>query len=255
MKSRCFIIYAPLGIAEAYMWFQGVDGVHVIRFTSYECSGFYVGLEDFDYPVDREEFLIEKEFLNRKRSWLIPTEYPFPRLCGFTDYYNPTRPGHLRGGPCLLGRFSSSTLLSVIDLMGCPCSQRTVPIGPPIVLFSPLFLVLCALTEIPSQNCWGPLLRAVGGPGARASPSNLCYWACNGKHLLLDCNQSPVPAGTCNLTSHVLVILSNLHSYPASGATTLKCASVPQVDGPPKSPALHGDTGENESDQDIMITG
>ena len=34
-----------------------------------------------------------------------------------------------------------------------------------------------------------------------------------------------------------------------------KYASIPQVDGPPESPALHGDTGKNESDQDIMITG
>ena len=57
MNSRCFTFYAPPGIAEVYMWFQGVDGAHVLRFTSYECSGFHVGWEDLDYPVDREEFL------------------------------------------------------------------------------------------------------------------------------------------------------------------------------------------------------
>ena len=34
-----------------------------------------------------------------------------------------------------------------------------------------------------------------------------------------------------------------------------KYTLVPQVDGPPQSPTLHGHTGENESDQDIMITG
>ena len=68
MKSRCFTVYAPLSKAEAYMWFQGVDGVHVLRFNSYEYSGFHVGWEDLDYTVDREEFLIEKEFWNRKRS-------------------------------------------------------------------------------------------------------------------------------------------------------------------------------------------
>ena len=62
MKSRCFTVYAPPDIAEAYMQFQGVDGVHVLRFTSYECSGFPVGQVDLDYPVDREEFLIEKEY-------------------------------------------------------------------------------------------------------------------------------------------------------------------------------------------------
>ena len=60
MKNRCFTNYAPPGIAEAYMQFHGVDGVHVLRVTSYECSVFYVGWEDLDYPVDREEFLIER---------------------------------------------------------------------------------------------------------------------------------------------------------------------------------------------------
>ena len=68
MKSSCLTVYAPLVIAEAYMQFQGVDGVHVLRFTSYKCSGFHVGWEDLDYHVHREEFLIEKEFWNRKRS-------------------------------------------------------------------------------------------------------------------------------------------------------------------------------------------
>ena len=34
-----------------------------------------------------------------------------------------------------------------------------------------------------------------------------------------------------------------------------KYALVLQVDGPPESPFLHEDAGENESDQDIMITG
>ena len=90
MKNRCFTIYAPPGIAEAYMWFQEVDGVHVSRFTSYGCSGFHVGLEDLVYPVDREEFLIEMEYWNRKRSQPSPTEYPFPRIYGFTDYHNLT---------------------------------------------------------------------------------------------------------------------------------------------------------------------
>ena len=55
MKSRCFTVYAPLDIAEAYMQFQGVNGIHVLRFTSYECSSLHVGWEDLDYLVDREE--------------------------------------------------------------------------------------------------------------------------------------------------------------------------------------------------------
>ena len=67
MKNRCFTIYAPQSIAEAYMQFQHVDGVHVLRFTSYECYGFHVGWKDLDYPVDRKECLIEKELWNRKK--------------------------------------------------------------------------------------------------------------------------------------------------------------------------------------------
>ena len=62
MKNRCFTIYASLERAEAYMQFQGIDGVQVLRFTSYECSGFHVSQEDLDYPIDRKEFLIEQEF-------------------------------------------------------------------------------------------------------------------------------------------------------------------------------------------------
>ena len=68
IKSRCFTVYSLPGIAEAYMWFLGVNGVHVLRFTSYECSGFHVDWEDLDYPIDSKELLIEKEFWNRKRS-------------------------------------------------------------------------------------------------------------------------------------------------------------------------------------------
>ena len=48
---------------------------------------------------------------------------------------------------------------------------------------------------------------------------------------------------------------SNLLSHLASEDPKLKYASVPQVGGPPESPALLGDTAKNESDQDIIITG
>ena len=30
MKNRCFTVYAPPGIAEPFVQFQGVDGVHVL---------------------------------------------------------------------------------------------------------------------------------------------------------------------------------------------------------------------------------
>ena len=120
---------------------------------------------------------------------------------------------------------------------------------------SPSFSPTCSCIDSFLELLVSPLQSHSEGPGARASLSNLGCWACGVKHLLQDCSHSPAPAGTWNLTSHVPMTFSNLHSHPASGAPMPKCALVPQVDGPPESPALHGDTGENEFDQDIMITG
>ena len=62
----------------------------------------------------------------------------------------------------------------------------------------------------------------------------------------------PAPTGTCNPASHVPVTPPILHSH---SATMPGHASVPKVDGLPDSPALHGNTGVDESDQDIMIAG
>ena len=73
MQNRCFIVYAHLGKAEAYMHFQSIDDAHVLRFTSYEFYGFHV---DIDYPIDRGGFRIEKEFWSRKRLESSPTEHP-----------------------------------------------------------------------------------------------------------------------------------------------------------------------------------
>ena len=71
-----------------------------------------------------------------------------------------------------------------------------------------------------------------------------------GQYLLWDCPHGSAPTGTCNPASHVLVTPPNLHSQ---SSPTPGHASVPQVDGPPDSPALH--VNVDNSDQDIMITG
>ena len=192
MKSRCFTIHAPLAIAESCIRFQGVDGVHVLRFTSYGCSGFHVGWEDLDYPVDREEFLIEKEFWNRKRLCPTPTEHSFPRCCGFTDYYNPARPGHLKSGwvplrprslsprkicqshPAFCNRPHGMSMFPENSANQSSCSPFCFPSSSPTcscrVSFSEL---LVSPPQSPSEH-----------PGDRTSPSNLCCWAGSGQHLL-----------------------------------------------------------------------
>ena len=97
--------------------------------------------------------------------------------------------------------------------------------------YSPSSSPTCSYSYSSSEPLVSPLQSPSGGPGARASPSNLCCWACGSQHLLWDCPHRPVPAGTCNLTSHVPVTPSNLHSCPAPGTPMPKYASVPRLMG------------------------
>ena len=52
MDNRYFLIKVPVGIADAYMKFRGVDGIHLLRFSAFESSGYKVGWGDIDYPID-----------------------------------------------------------------------------------------------------------------------------------------------------------------------------------------------------------
>ena len=128
-----------------------------------------------------------------------------------------------------------------------------MPIGPPIVLFIPFPPV--PLAEFPSQNHCCPLSIALQRVWMTGPPlPSYAVGHCCGQHLLWDCPHSPVPTGTCSQTSH-LPVIPNLNSSPASESPMPGCTSVPNIAGPPESPALHGDTVEKESDQDVMITG
>ena len=43
MANRYFLIEVPGGIADAYMKFKGIDGIHLLRFNAFECAGYQVG--------------------------------------------------------------------------------------------------------------------------------------------------------------------------------------------------------------------
>ena len=90
------------------------------------------------------------------------------------------------------------------------------------------------------------------GLSDRSSSSHLCFWFCSDWHLLQASPCRPAPTGTCHPVSHVPVTPPSLNSH---SVPTPEHASVPKVDGSPDSLALHGNNDENESDQDIMITG
>ena len=66
MANRYFLIEVPSGIADTYMKVKGIDGIHLLRFSAFECAGYQVGWVA-DYPIDCEDYLIEREFRKLKR--------------------------------------------------------------------------------------------------------------------------------------------------------------------------------------------
>ena len=95
MPSRYIFIEVPVGIADAYMKFKGIDGIHLLRFSAFECAGYQVGWDENDYPIDCEDYLIEREFRKLKRHCPDQMDLPFPHMHGFTDFYNLACPSDL----------------------------------------------------------------------------------------------------------------------------------------------------------------
>ena len=98
MASRYFLIKVPVGISDAYMEFRGMDGIHLLKLSAFDCFGYEVGWGGVGYHIDCEDYLIEKEFQRIKRRCPSPTECPLSCVQGYTDFYNPAHPSHLVGG-------------------------------------------------------------------------------------------------------------------------------------------------------------
>ena len=98
MTKRYFLIGLPGGIVHADMRFQGIDRIHLLRFSAFECAGYQVIWDEADYPIDCEDYLIEREFRKLKRHCPDPASLPFPHMHAFTDFYIPACPAHFVGG-------------------------------------------------------------------------------------------------------------------------------------------------------------
>ena len=59
MANWYFLIEVPGGIADAYIKFKGIDWIHPLRFSAFECTGYQVDWDEADYAIDCEVFLIE----------------------------------------------------------------------------------------------------------------------------------------------------------------------------------------------------
>ena len=76
--------------------FMGTSGVHKFHFTSDSAQASHVAWEHLDYDHTTDAFLLDHTFTHRSKHPKV-VELPLPRVTGFTNYHNPTRPSHLVG--------------------------------------------------------------------------------------------------------------------------------------------------------------
>ena len=88
MANRYFLIKVPVGIAADYMKFMDVNGIHLLRFSAFQCSGYEVGWDDVENSIGCEDYLIGREFQWLMRRCLAPTEHSLSHMWGYTDFYN-----------------------------------------------------------------------------------------------------------------------------------------------------------------------
>ena len=76
---------------------MGTLGVHKFHFTLDSAKASHVAWKHLDYDHTADAFLLDRTFTHRGKHPQV-VELPLPRVTGFTEYYNPTRPSHPVGG-------------------------------------------------------------------------------------------------------------------------------------------------------------
>ena len=75
---------------------MGTSGVHKFHFTSDSAKASHVAWEHLDYDHTADAFLLDCTFTHCGKHPQV-VELLLPRVTGFTEYYNSTRPCHLVG--------------------------------------------------------------------------------------------------------------------------------------------------------------
>ena len=99
-KHRCVSLELPVGVISIQMVVEGVDGVHTMDFSSFECTGSFIQWKDYDYPWKTSNFMLAREARNHRRHPPIASSQAYPRHWDIVRFENPTRPPFLQGGQC-----------------------------------------------------------------------------------------------------------------------------------------------------------
>ena len=163
MKRRCVSLELPVGVTSIQMVVEGVDGVHTMDFSSFECARSFVQWKDYDYPWKMSNFMLAREA--RCHGWRPPvaSSQAYPRHQDIVRFENPTRPPFLRGGQ----RPWRGRSYSPLELRYTPCPisrprrSRSHSPGPESHQHTPIMGILMARSRnnsgSPSSSC--PSLR------------------------------------------------------------------------------------------------
>ena len=99
-KRRCVSLELPVGVTSIQMVVEGVDGVHTMDFSSFECAGSFVQWKDYDYPWKTSDFMLAREARHHRHHPPIASSQAYPRRRDIVRFENPTRPPFLWGGQC-----------------------------------------------------------------------------------------------------------------------------------------------------------
>ena len=94
-KRRCVSLELPVGVTSIQMVVEGLDGVHTVDFSSFECAGSFVQWKDYDYPWKSSDFMLAREARHHGRHPPAASSQAYPRRRDIVRFENPTRPPFL----------------------------------------------------------------------------------------------------------------------------------------------------------------
>ena len=68
-----------MGVTSIQMVVEGVDGVHTVDFSSFECARSFVQWKDYDYPWKSSDFMLAREARRHGRHPPVASSQAYPR--------------------------------------------------------------------------------------------------------------------------------------------------------------------------------
>ena len=97
-KKRKLSAKLPVSVTEIWLAVEGIDGVHKMEFSSFDCAGSFISWKDNDYPALSKEYMLHRKNKKQGRKPFRIFSQNYPCISNITHFENPTRPPFLKGG-------------------------------------------------------------------------------------------------------------------------------------------------------------